>query len=449
MSQPQVSPKQNLMNSIMLAMVMFMGYMLISNAFKPQTDSRTFADVQKEMKKLNRELKDVSITQLHTVYDRKLAEYAEKEKLPAEEREWLNIQGVLLVVDTRIKSAAVNTGAISRLNMAFTMIAPLQRKHRSDDLWRRPLEVAPTPQYSRSQVTGEQLYDELSGTLSTANRTDLVYGLFPGYKLIDFLVGLTGRIPAFSYAFAALLLAVLVRAAVWPLTQKQLMFGRQMMQLQPLIKEVEAQYKAKDSTGSYRNTPEYQQKVMSVYKEYGINPMAGCFPALIQMPLFLAVYQCMLHYRFEFHKGTFLWINPSLSDATHGFVARNLGDHDVILLVLYGVSMIISTYLAPVSDPNNLRQQRMMGIGMSLVFTIMMFFWYLPAAFPLYWTFTNVLSTLQSLRANRMPVPPLRKVNAPNGGLFPMNGTNGNGMSNGSLFGKNGGPKITKSKSKR
>ena len=57
----------------------------------------------------------------------------------------------------------------------------------------------------------------------------------------------------------------------------------------------------------------YQAKTMELYKEYGINPFAGCLPALIQIPLFITVYQFMLHYQFEFQKGYFLWINPSTS----------------------------------------------------------------------------------------------------------------------------------------
>src|SRR6185312_17302336 len=98
----------------------------------------------------------------------------------------------------------------------------------------------------------------------------------------------------------------------------------------------------------------------------------------------------------------------------------NLGELDPILIVIYGITMLSSTLLAPVSDPSQIKQQRLMGVGISFVWTIFMFFWPVPSGFVLYWTFTNILSTAQSLRAYRLPLPPLRKVNAAGGGVYPM-----------------------------
>ena len=160
---------------------------------------------------------------------------------------------------------------------------------------------------------------------------------------------------------------------------------------------------------------------MELYREYGINPLAGCFPALIQMPLFLTVYQCMLKYQFAFQNGTFLWINPTTSKATNGFVGPNLGQQDYILILVYGITMVIATLLTPVSDPSQAKQQRLMGAGISVIFTFFMFTGAFPvvSGFVLYWTFTNILATAQSLRAYRMPLPALVKVNASGGGVLP------------------------------
>jgi YidC/Oxa1 family membrane protein insertase len=167
---------------------------------------------------------------------------------------------------------------------------------------------------------------------------------------------------------------------------------------------------------------------MELYREYGINPLAGCFPALLQMPLFLTVYQFMLHYQFAFQKGTFLWINPSVAANTNGLTAPNLGEMDYPLIVLYGVTMLISVLMAPVSDPTQAKQQRLMSVGMSLLFAVFMFFWPLPSAFVLYWVFTNILSSLQSYRAYRLPLAPLQKVNAAGGGVYPKNPVAGKWM---------------------
>ncbi|HEY0868110.1 MAG TPA: YidC/Oxa1 family membrane protein insertase, partial [Fimbriimonas sp.] len=192
---------------------------------------------------------------------------------------------------------------------------------------------------------------------------------------------------------------------------------RQMSQLAPLTNEIKDKFKD--------NPQEQQARIMGLYKEYGINPMAGCGPMLLQMPLFFTIYQCMLLYQFEFQKGTFLWLNRSMSEQTNGFIAPNLGQVDYILIVLYGISMVISTLLTPVSDPTQIKQQRLIGVGMSVFFTILMFTgsFPVPAAFVLYWTFTNILATAQALRTYRLPAPPLVKVNAPGGGVYPTAGT--------------------------
>src|SRR3712207_7746734 len=68
-------------------------------------------------------------------------------------------------------------------------------------------------------------------------------------------------------------------------------------------------------------------------------PRSTLFPyTTLFRSLFLMIYQCMLHYQFEFEKGMFLWINPETSKATNGFVAANLGQADTILTLIYGIS---------------------------------------------------------------------------------------------------------------
>ena len=127
----------------------------------------------------------------------------------------------------------------------------------------------------------------------------------------------------------------------------------------------------------------------------------------------------MMHYRFEFQKGTFLWVNPAASVSSNGFFAPNLGNMDTLLLVVYGVSMIVTTLLQPISDPSQLKQQRIMGLAVSIIVTISMFFYPLPSAFVLYWIFLNILSMTQTLVTYRQPLEPLQKVQTVAGGLKP------------------------------
>lgn len=110
---------------------------------------------------------------------------------------------------------------------------------------------------------------------------------------------------------------------------------------------------------------------------------------------------------------------------TKGFTAPNLGTQDNILIVVYGISMIISQMLTPISDPSQKKQMRLMGVGISVLFTFFMFTGAFPvvSGFVLYWTFTNIFATVQSLRAYRLPLEPLQKVNTKDGGVYPTDPT--------------------------
>ncbi len=441
MSKP--APKNNFLQTALLVTTLFLGYQIFFGNTNKPADPRTREQVFKDMQTMQSELRDADIQGQLSNYEGKISEEVKLKKLSQAEADKLQLQAETMVADTKFKSG-VQRGESARLTMAFMSLVGKHRSLQGKPEWTTPLEMAaPKNEKTRSEfpyssISPSELYDKTVASLSASNKTELVWSVIPGYQLIDALVQLTGAMPSFSYAFAALLLAIVVRAIIWPLAQRQLMWSRQMSQLQPLVKELKDRY-----TGQ-----ELQVKTMELYKEYGINPMAGCLPALIQLPLFLTVYQCMLHYRFEFTKGTFLWINASVAPNTHGFTAPNLGEMDYPLLVIYGISMIVTTLLAPVSDPSNMKQQRMMGVGIAVFFTIVMFFWPLPSAFVLYWIFTNILSTVQSLRAYRMPLPPLKKLNTPDGGVYPLNGSN-NGHANGSMFKGTGTPKVQKPKPKK
>jgi YidC/Oxa1 family membrane protein insertase len=143
----------------------------------------------------------------------------------------------------------------------------------------------------------------------------------------------------------------------------------------------------------------------------------------------------MIQYRFEFQKGTFLWISPAGHSALPNLIAPNLGEKDLILLTLYGISMIATSFLMPVADPSNARQQRIIGVSMSALFAVMMFFYpSLPSAFVLYWTATNILATIQSILVYRSPMQQLVKVNTKAGGVYPTDPRvlgNGNGKPKG------------------
>ncbi len=420
MSKPQ-KPGSNIVTALLLATTIFLGLQMFTGGLNQQApDARTSAQIWAAMQEQNRTGKDITIQAERRKYEAKLREEAKAANTPEADVRKKVLESWVLAMHTSTK-AGVEFNQIGRLNTAFGILAHEMKAYGAEPIWNgAKVSVTPHPEFPQTEISAGELYTATVNNLNELNKTDLVWGFVPGYNAIDSLVALTGRVPWFSYTFAAFLLALIVRAIVWPLAQKQLMFSRQMMQLQPLAQEIKKKHTNK--AGQVTDPQAVQLETMQLYRDYGINPAAGCLPAFVQIPFFLLVFQAMMHYRFEFGKGIFLWVNPGTAAGSNGLIAPNLGEMDYLLLVVYGISMVTTTYLQPVTDPNNAKQQRYMGIGISVMVTISMFFFPLPSAFVLYWIFLNLFSTLQSLRAYRLAVPPLQKVATVAGGVRSKSG---------------------------
>ena len=213
------------------------------------------------------------------------------------------------------------------------------------------------------------------------------------YKFMELLVRATGKLKWLSYWFAMVLLAVIVKIIITPLTKAQFKSMKEMQRIQPLIKEMQQKYKD--------DQQELGRRTMALYKEHGVNPLAGCLPLVIQIPILIGVYSMIRLFEYQFTNGTFLWIGWApfagrLSYALMGkpvyLPASNLAQPDLILLVLYTVSLIISQRISIV-DPTQAEQQKMMSIMMPIMFFFIL--GSLPAAFIFYWFVFNVLQTWQ------------------------------------------------------
>lgn len=465
MNNQQQNPSARFLN---IALFLVMG-MLAYNLFilpnqQQNADKRTAAEVWKEIEKNALELKDVTVRHDLNVYLSKLRSESQKAKLPQAEINEKEMAALLFAADLELKSGLYRKQfdkqstdiAFNKLSKAYETIKPKYEEFHTKEIWQKPFPVTPAPRLGMPETERSfaQMYGNLVTVLSQENKTHLVWSIVPGYNVIDFLVKMTGSNPWLSYWFAAFLLALCVRLVIWPLAHKQLMWGRQMSQLQPYTAELKEKFTDK-KTGQISDPQAYQAESMKLYKEYGINPLAGCGPALIQLPLFLTVYQCMNLYKFEFTKGFFLWMHPGATSFLGIPLAPNMGERDYIMIALYGITMVTATLLQPVSDPNNAKQSKLMGVGISVFFSIIMFFWPLPSAFVIYWTFTNILSTTQSLITYRLPLPELKKVNSAAGGRYPEDpsgGVFGKSKPTGpspDFFGKTGTPKTVKPKKKK
>lgn len=229
-------------------------------------------------------------------------------------------------------------------------------------------------------------YVALERRLDKRNSTDWKY------QILAVLVKLTGGNPAYSYAIALILLAVIVKLLTFPLTLKQYAGMREMQQMQPLMKELQKKYKG----------PELNAKMMELYKEHGVNPLAGCWPMLIQMPFLIFIYRAVQEYEYAFAQGKFIWIGSTFAAHStsklwgHNVFGHSLAEPDVPLLILYSVTMYISTRLTPATDPQQQQQQATMALMMSGLFFYMFLSNGWSSAFVLYWLALNILQIWQS-----------------------------------------------------
>ena len=138
--------------------------------------------------------------------------------------------------------------------------------------------------------------------------------------------------------------------------------------------------------------------MMEMYKKEKINPMGGCLPILVQIPVFISLYWMLLASVEMRHAPFVLWIHDlSAPDALFGHISF-LGDMPLGLLpILMGLSMIVQTKLNP--KPTDPVQAKVMMI-MPLAFSV--FFFFFPAGLVLYWLVNNILSIAQQARINHL-----------------------------------------------
>jgi YidC/Oxa1 family membrane protein insertase len=258
------------------------------------------------------------------------------------------------------------------------------------------LEKSEVAQIQRTVADAKVLKDKLAEQLNEISSHTIQY------KILDFFVKLTGAKGAFSYWFAIVMITVIVKIVITPLTKAQFKAMKEMQKIAPLIKEIQEKYKGDQKT--------IGEKTMALYKEHSINPFASCLPLLVQMPILMGLYYTIRSYEFQFAKGTFLWIGSGISHlfsfhvppsgAQVWLTARNMSEPDLILVLLYVVSMYISTKLSAV-DPSQADQQKMMAIVMPVMFAFL--FASFPSAFLLYWLVFNILQTAQQYLILRGP----------------------------------------------
>ncbi|WP_413691876.1 membrane protein insertase YidC [Psychromonas sp. KJ10-2] len=233
--------------------------------------------------------------------------------------------------------------------------------------------IAPnsTEKYSTNLWIGPKLQDEMSHVGENLDLT-VDYGWLwwlaqPLFKLLLFFQGIVG-----NWGVAIILITFTVKGLLYPLTKAQYTSMAKMRLLQPKIQALRERY------GEDRQ--KVSKAMMEMYKEEKVNPLGGCFPILLQMPIFIALYWSLMEAVELRHAPFMFWIQD-----------LSVQDPYYILPILMGVSMFFIQKMSPatVQDP---MQQKIMKF-MPVVFTF--FFLWFPAGLVLYWLMSNIVTLVQ------------------------------------------------------
>jgi len=188
---------------------------------------------------------------------------------------------------------------------------------------------------------------------------------------IKILYGFTGAIGEPSYGLAIVLMTIVIKLILFPLTKKQIESTKAMMDIQPRMKEIQRKYKD--------DKMKMNEELAKLYKEANVNPLAGCLPLLIQMPILFSIYYGVRDFTYE-GSAAFLWMD-SIAEP----------DKLYILPVLAAVTTYIQARQT-MSDTTG-AQGKMMLYFMPLMIGYMSL--QFPAGMVIYWIVMNIMQIAQ------------------------------------------------------
>ena len=202
------------------------------------------------------------------------------------------------------------------------------------------------------------------------------YFVYPLSQVITFFAELFNS----SYGLAIVVVTLIIRLVLVPLNVKQIKSTKAMQEIQPEIQELQKKYSSKDANTQQK----LQQETMELFQKHGVNPLAGCLPIFIQMPILIAFYHAIM--RTEAIKaGSFLWFELGAADPLH------------ILPIIAGGATFFQQKLMMADNTavSQNPQMKMMLYVMPIMITVFAFMF--PAALALYWVVGNLFMVAQTL----------------------------------------------------
>ncbi|MDR1287179.1 MAG: membrane protein insertase YidC [Treponema sp.] len=204
-----------------------------------------------------------------------------------------------------------------------------------------------------------------------------------------------------NYGVAIILLTLLVKVLFFPLTKKSSESTLRMQAISPKIKELQAKYKD--------NPQKMNAEMAGLYKKEGYNPVSGCLPMLLQIPIFFAMYN-LFNNHFDLRGAMFIpkWIpDLSLPESVYhfsGFSLPLLGWTDIRLLpFIYVGSQLLYGKVTQTPDQQSNTQMKLMLYAMPLIFFFILYD--VPSGLLIYWIFSNMLTLVQQLAINKYLAP--------------------------------------------
>jgi YidC/Oxa1 family membrane protein insertase len=201
-----------------------------------------------------------------------------------------------------------------------------------------------------------------------------------------------------NYGVAIIILTILVKAALYPLTRKSYESNAKMQAVQPKVQELREKYKD--------NQQKQNEEMAKLYKKEGVNPLGGCLPLLAQFPFFLAMFG-LFNNHFDLRGATFIpgWI----TDLSAPDIVLSFGDFTLPLLgwealrglpiIFVGTQLLSTKFTQSATSSGSSGQMKFMQYGLPLIFFFILY--NMPSGLLVYWIFSNILTVGQQYYSNK------------------------------------------------
>jgi YidC/Oxa1 family membrane protein insertase len=217
--------------------------------------------------------------------------------------------------------------------------------------------------------------------------------------LLSFMYAIHVVVP--SWGWSIVIMTICIKLVFWPLTAKASRSQKRMAKIQGPMAEMKEKYKD--------NPQRMQQETIKLFKEHQVNPVAGCLPMIVQMPIFLGLFY-MLRTASELRHESFLWVADLSQPDTIAVVA---GFPINLLPLIMGATMFLQMSMMPTSPTADPMQQKIFKF---LPFIFLIFLYNFSSGLVVYWTVQNILTIIQQKIINSRPDEPLKPVAVANNG---------------------------------